>query len=204
MTQENKLLTDSIMFVYHMLEKEPSELGVESEELQKYILEIQKDTTLLSRVDDICFELLTALQDEYRFKVEAKLRDVCYEDIVELVGKLCVFLLGKTIESRVADIGSLEDGEVSESVIDSLPQEEEEVLAGTLYWVGKKSTLTNFATQLEKCVAKFMIVYVDTPFRVFVKPALKERMALPDEVSGFTIEVNATVPDGYVWVCIDG
>jgi hypothetical protein len=209
MTPENKALTDSIMFVYHMLEKEPSEMDVETEELQAYIREIKKDETLLRKVDDVCFELLTALQDKYSRKTESHLRDVCYEDIIELVGKLCIFLLGKSAESRLAGVDSLVDGEVSESVPTILSYKDEEsnsMIEGILeviHGYTKGPTKKELDLAIQRACVNFAIKYPDKSCYVAINPCTRDMFE--DKLNTYGLRDDPHVPNGYIWaVVFDG
>jgi len=206
--REDKALTDAVMFVYKMLSKERNEIAVEPIELQEYIRELQRDAGLINRIDDICFALYTAIQDECRKKNGHRLVGLTYTGVVELVGKLCVYLIREERnKSQLADSGSVEDSEVSPVPLSlSYPDDGGNMLEGMLALIHgyTKIPIKNdaVANAIARGIADFRTRYMDDKFSININPEMWK--ILSDEVvidSEYKIEADIRVPMGYIWVC---
>ena len=206
--REDKALTDAVMFVYKMLSKERNEIAVEPIELQEYIRELQRDAGLINRIDDICFALYTAIQDECRKKNGHRLVGLTYTGVVELVGKLCVYLIREERnKSQLADSGSVEDSEVSPVPLSlSYPDDGGNMLEGMLALIHGYTRIPikddAIGNAIARGIADFRMRYLDSEFSININPQMWK--ILSDEPiidSGYEIEDNIMVPIGYIWVC---
>ena len=206
--REDKALTDAVMFVYKMLSKERNEIAVEPIELQEYIRELQRDAGLINRIDDICFALYTAIQDECRKKNGHRLVGLTYTGVVELVGKLCVYLIREERnKSQLADSGSVEDSEVSPVPLSlSYPDDGGNMLEGMLALIHgytKKPEPTALLDAIRRGISDFKLRYPDSEFTVRIKPSMwklwEDKLII--EPGEYDVLDDIHVPVGYIWVC---